>query len=95
MIAELPERVDRRTERTDPQSQWMDVQVIALETRRELGRAYIDLGMERDPRPLLDSAGARMVRLEQYARRRAGEAAGISYISPGQVILFPEGPDAA
>lgn len=69
---------------------WMDVQVAAIEVREVLGGAHRDLLERRDPRLALVSAHERLGRLNEYARQRAGEAAGITYISPGQMPL-PDG----
>ena len=68
----------------------MDVQVAAIEVREVLGDAHRALLARRDPRLALATAHERLGRLNEYARRRAGEAAGITYISPGQLPL-PDG----
>ena len=67
---------------------WMDVQVVATEIREVLGDAHRDLLERRDPRLHLAAAHERLGRLNEYARRHAGEAAGITYISPDQLPLF-------
>lgn len=74
--------------RAGVEESWMDVQVVAIEVREELGEAHRDLLERRDPRLHLVAAHERLGRLTEYARRRAGEAAGISYISPDQLPLF-------
>jgi hypothetical protein len=69
---------------------WMDVQASALETREILGDAHRDLLERRDPRPHLFDAHDRLTWLADMAHRKAGEAAGITFISPGQMPL-PDG----
>lgn len=73
---------------------WMDVQAEAFEVRRELGRALVDHQRGRSPMPRLFAADRRLIRLHDRARQRAAEAAGITYISPGQMPLLDGcGPD--
>lgn len=66
---------------------WMDVQAEALEVRRELGRALQDKIADRDPWPRIGAADRRLIRLHDRARQRAAEAAGITFIAPGQQTL--------
>lgn len=88
--------VDHRTHdfltipRAGAEEAWMDVQVGSFEARRAIGRAYVEVKHQRDPLPDLYAADRRLVRLTEYARRRAAEAAGITYIAPGQMPL-PDG----
>ena len=78
--------------RASVEESWMDVRASAFEVRRDLGRAYRDLSCKRDPREHLFSADNRLIRIEQHARRHAAEAAGITFISPGQQTLpLPDG----
>jgi len=67
---------------------WMDAHVGAYEARRAIGRAYVDVTRARDPIPNLIDADQRLIRLTEFARRKAGEASGISYIAPGQSALW-------
>lgn len=67
---------------------WMDIHVLAFETRRDLGRAYVARGKGTDPLPHLVAADQRLIRLDNYARRMAAEAAGITFIDPAQLSLF-------
>lgn len=67
---------------------WMNVHVLAFETRRDLGRAYVARDRGADPLPHLINADRRLMRLDEYARRHAAEAAGITYIHPAQLSLF-------
>ena len=66
---------------------WMDVGALAFETRRDVAAAWKTRRLE----PLY-AADAKLVRLSEFARRRAGEAEGIDYITPGQELLpFADG----
>lgn len=67
---------------------WMDVEASAFEARRDIGHAYAATTRQRDPLPRLYAADRRLIRLEQFARQRAGEAEGISYIAPNQTSLW-------
>jgi len=72
---------------------WMDVTASAIAIREDLGLAHEDLLARRDPRTHLFRADRGLVSLREYGRRRAGEAAGITYIepiAPGQLPL-PDG----
>jgi hypothetical protein len=69
---------------------WIDVQATAWEARRDIGSAYQASRAGRSPAPRLMAADGRLLRLQNYARQRAAEAAGITYISPGQMPL-PDG----
>jgi len=73
--------------RSTLEGDWMDVQAEAFEVRRELGRALQDKIADRDPWPRLGAADRRLIRLHDRARQRAAEAAGITFISPGQTEL--------
>lgn len=66
----------------------MDVQALTTEVRRDLGRAYQARERGRDGIAHLFTADQRLVRLENYARRQAAEAAGITFIDPAQLSLF-------
>jgi len=66
----------------------MDVQATTFEARRDIGRAYADVKRQRDPLPRLFAADQRLLRLSAFARRRAGEAEGLLFISPGQRPLW-------
>ena len=66
---------------------YMDFQAETFEVRRELGRALQDKIAHRDPWPRLYAADRRLIRLHDRARQRAAEAAGITFISPGQMPL--------
>jgi len=87
------ERIDRRSHdlltlpRAGVEESWMDVQALTWETRRDIGRAYQDTQARRSPVARLISADRRLIRLHQFARRKAGEAAGISFIPRGQLAL--------
>lgn len=74
--------------RSAVEESWMDVRAAAFEVRREVGRAYQARQLGRDPIPHLLNADRRLMRLEEYGRRHAGEAAGLTYISPDQLALF-------
>jgi len=65
----------------------MDVQALALEARRQLGHAVVAKVTGRDPWPRIFAADQRLNRLNEYARRHAAEAAGITFIAPGQMPL--------
>jgi len=86
--------VDRRATdlltlpRSAVEESWIDVTAAVTEIREELGDAHRDLLARRDPRLHLIAAHNRLGRLREYARRHAGEAAGITYISPDQLPLF-------
>jgi len=67
---------------------WMDVRASAFEARRELGQALVDQRQGRSPMPRVFRADQRLIRLEQYARQRAAEAEGITFIPRGQLRLF-------
>lgn len=67
---------------------WMDTHALAFEVRRDVGRAYQAIERGTDPLPFLFDADRRLTRLSEYARRLAGEAIGITYISPDQLSLF-------
>ena len=67
---------------------WVDVQAAAFEARRDLGRAYADVKRRRDPLTSLFAADQRLLRLSDFAHRRAGEAEGLSFIAKGQISLF-------
>jgi len=88
------DRIDGRHQRfislpqAEAEGAWMDVQALTWEARRDLGRAYQDTQARRSPVARLISADRRLIRLTQYARRKAGEAAGLSFISPNQMPLF-------
>ncbi len=92
--------VDRRgrdlveVNRSRVEESWMDVQTLAFEVRRDLGRVYQQRERGRDGLPHLVNADHRLIRLEQYARRQAAEAAGITFIDRNQLVLFDGcGPD--
>lgn len=80
--------VDRRSHdlvsipRSGLSESWMDVRASAFEARRELGRALVDNRAGRSPMPRLFRADQRLIRLEQYARQRAAESEGITFIAP-------------
>ena len=86
--------LDRRTRdhltqvRSTVEESWMDVQAASFEIRREVARAYLEHQHGHDPLPHLFAADRRLMRLTEHARRRAAEAAGITYISPEQLPLF-------
>jgi hypothetical protein len=61
---------------------WMDVRASALEARRELGKALVDHRRGQSPMPGVFRADRRLIRLEQYARQRAAEAEGITFLEP-------------
>ena len=61
---------------------WMDVRSSAFEVRRELGRALVDHQAGRSPMQRVFRADQRLIRLEQYARQRAAESEGITFIAP-------------
>lgn len=90
----IPAPGDRRSTdvltlpRSRVEESWCDVQALAWETRRAVGRAYVDVTRSRDPVPSLLEADQRLIRLTEFARREAGEASGISYIVPGQSALW-------
>lgn len=67
---------------------WMDVRAAAFEVRRDVARAYQARERGADPLTHLLAADQRLMRLEEFGRRHAGEAAGITYISPDQLPLF-------
>ncbi len=70
---------------------WMDVRASAFEARRELGQALVDQRSGRSPMPRLFRADQRLIRIEQYARQKAAEAEGITFIDladPNQLPLF-------
>jgi HEAT repeat protein len=70
----------------------MDIQVLTLDARRELGQALVEKLNDRDPWPGIYAADRRLTRLSDYARRHAAEAAGITFISPDQLELpMPDG----
>jgi hypothetical protein len=85
--------VDRRSTdlitlpRAGVEEQWMDVQAETFEVRRELGRALQDKIANRDPWPHIGAADRRLIRLQDRARQQAAEAAGITFIAPGQTEL--------
>ncbi|MEO7332811.1 MAG: hypothetical protein ABIZ71_02585 [Gemmatimonadales bacterium] len=88
--------VDRRSHdlvsipRAGLEESWMDVTARAFEARRSIGRAYVEVKRHADPLPHLFDADRRLVSLTEFARRQAGEAAGIRYIepvAPGQLPL--------
>lgn len=66
---------------------FMDVQAEAWEVRRELGRALVEHQAGRSPMARLFAADRRLIRLHDRARQRAAEAAGITFIAPGQTAL--------
>lgn len=74
--------------RSAVEESWMDVTAIAFEVRRDVARAYVARDRGSDPLPHLLAADQRLLRLEEYSRRQAGEAAGITYIDPSQLALF-------
>lgn len=76
--------------RSTVEESWSDVHVLAFETRRDLGRAYVARDRGADPLPHLIAADRRLMRLDEYARRHAAEAAGITYLHPDQLVLFDE-----
>jgi hypothetical protein len=67
---------------------WCDVAASAWEARRDIGRAYQASRSGESPTPRLIAADGRLLRLHNYARRRAAEAAGITFIAPGQESLW-------
>lgn len=96
MTLTAPGHVDRRSHdlitlpRAGVEESWMDVRASALEIREELGHAHSELLARRDPRRHLFAAHDRLNWLADMSKRKAGEAAGISFISPGQLPL-PDG----
>ena len=66
---------------------WLDVQAIAWEARRGIGKAYQASRAGRSPVPPLVATDGLLRGLQNAARRRAAEAAGISFISPAQMTL--------
>ena len=70
------------------ENSWLDVQASAWEARRDIGSAYQASRAGKSPTPRLVAPDRRLMRLTEFARRQAGEAAGISYISPNQMPLF-------
>lgn len=74
--------------RSSLEESFLDVQAVARHVRELLGEAHKDLLARRDPRPHLIDAHVRLGRLNEYARRHAAEAAGITYISADQMPLF-------
>lgn len=66
---------------------WADVHASAFEVRRAVAKAYVAEKRGADPLPHLFDADRRLVRLDEYARRQAGEAAGITYIDKDQLVL--------
>lgn len=84
------QRAQEPATRSGMEEQWMDVQALTLEARRDLGHALVEKVNDRDPWPRIFAADRRLNRLNEYARRHAAEAAGISFLSPGQLPL-PDG----
>jgi hypothetical protein len=86
--------VDRRSHdlmtapRAAVEESWMDVHAGTAAARDELGHALIEKVNRRDPWPRIFAADRRLARLDEFARRHAAEAAGITYISPNQMPLF-------
>jgi hypothetical protein len=74
--------------RSGIEESWMDVTTLSFEVRRDLGRAYQARERGADPLPHLFLADQRLIRLNEYSRRQAAEAAGITYIHPSQLSLF-------
>jgi hypothetical protein len=69
---------------------WMDVRASAFEARRELGQALVDQRRGRSPMPRVFRADQRLIRIEEFARRKAAEAEGITFIAvadPNQMEL--------
>jgi len=93
MTAATLARIDQRAKdvvsvpRSTLESSWMDVQALTFEARRDVARAYVAEKRGVDPVPSLFDADRRLVRLDQYARRQAAEAAGITFLTPGQLAL--------
>jgi len=87
-------RPDRRSHdlitlpRAATEEAWIDVQATAWEARRDIGSAYQASRAGESPTPRLIAADGRLLRLQNYARRRAAEAAGVTFISPDQLPLF-------
>ena len=70
------------------EEQWLDVQAAAWEARRDIGRAFQASRAGRSPVARLVAADGRLLRLQNQARQRAAEAAGITFISPDQTSLW-------
>jgi hypothetical protein len=93
MTAATLARVDRRARdlitvpRAALEESFLDVQALTFEARRELAKAYVAEKRGADPLPYLYAADRRLIRLHDRARQRAAEAAGITFISPGQTEL--------
>lgn len=74
--------------RSGVEEAWADVHASTAEARDELGHALIEKVNGRDPWPRIFAADRRLARLDEYARRHAGEAAGLTYIDRNQLPLF-------
>jgi hypothetical protein len=93
-------RPDRRSHdlitlpRAATEESWIDVQAVTFEVRQSVAKAYVAEKRGSDPLPHLFEADRRLVRLNEYARRQAGEVAGLVYIDREQQTLWDGcGPD--